>query len=203
MRGVLLVLLCSAILAGCGSSPPTRFYTLDAVKPPGAVPGRPPTAPVKVDAVHVPALLDRRAIVRRQAGNQLDISSQDHWGASFGEMARGVLTQDLQSRMAPGAIIPPDAPAPRDARGLVVDILSFVPDGSGQVVLTCDWALLEGAPAHTTLLRTVHLSQPAGDSVSSQADAMSELLGKLADQIAATLSTQSVAEAPRLRGNGD
>ncbi len=197
MRGVLLMIAGAAILAGCGSSPPTRFYTLDAVKPESTVAGKAPAAAVKVDAVHIPALLDRRAIVRRQAGNQLDISSQDHWGASFDEMARGVLTQDLQSRMAPGVVIPPEAPAPQGARGLVVDILSFVPDGSGQVVLTCDWALLEGAPAHTTLLRTVHLSQPAGDSASSQADAMSELLGKLADQIAATLSTQAIAQAPQ------
>lgn len=197
MRDLLPLLVSAAVLAGCGSSPPTRFYTLDAVKPDGPAPSKAAAAPVKVNAVHIPALLDRRAIVRRQAGNQLNISSQDRWGASFGEMARGVLTQDLQSRMAPGAIIPPNAPAPRDARGLVVDILSFVPDGSGQVVLSCDWALLEGAPAHTTLLRTVHLSQPAGDSPSSQADAMSELLGKLADQIAATLSTQALAGAPR------
>ncbi len=197
MRGVLPMLVGAAVLAGCGSSPPTRFYTLDAVKPEGSAPSKADVMQVKVDAVHIPPLLDRRAIVRRQAGNQLDISSQDRWGAAFGEMARGVLTQDLQSRMAPGAIIPPDAPAPRDARGLVVDILSFVPDGSGQVVLTCDWALLEGAPAHATLLRTVHLSQPAGDSPSSQAGAMSELLGKLADQIASTLSTQAVARAPQ------
>ena len=198
MRGVLPMLVATAILAGCGSSPPTRFYTLDAVKPPApAVSSKAAVSPVKVNAVHVPALLDRRAIVRRQAGNQLDISSQDRWGASFGEMARGVLTQDLQSRMAPGAIVPPDAPAPRDARGLVVDILSFVPDGSGQVVLSCDWALLEGAPAHTTLLRTVHLSQPAGGSPANQADAMSELLGRLADQIAATLSAQAVAGLPQ------
>jgi uncharacterized lipoprotein YmbA len=153
--------------------------------------------PVKVNAVHIPALLDRRAIVRRESGNRLDISAQDRWGASFGEMARGILTQDLQSRLAPGSIIPPNAPAPRDARGLVVDILSFVPNGSGQVVLSCDWVLLEGAPAHTTLLRTVHLSQPAGDSPSDQADAMSELLGKLADQIAATISSQAVAGLPQ------
>jgi uncharacterized protein len=196
MRGVLPTLVFAAILAGCGSSPPTRFYALDAVKPQGSVPSQTAGTPVKVNAVHIPPLLDRRAIVRRQAGNQLDISSQDHWGASFGEMARGVLTQDLQSRMAPGTIIPPDAPAPADARGLVVDILSFVPDGSGQVGLTCDWALLEGAPAHTTLLRTVHLSQPGGDSPSSQAAAMSELLGKLADRIAATLSGHPVAGVP-------
>jgi len=36
----------------------------------------------------------------------------------------------------------------------------------------------------------VYLTQPAGKSPSSQADAMSELLGKLAGQIAATISTR-------------
>lgn len=77
------MLICAAILAGCGSSPPTRFYTLDAVKPRGSVPSKAAVTPVKVNAVDIPALLDRKAIVRRQAGNQLDISSQDRWGASF------------------------------------------------------------------------------------------------------------------------
>lgn len=128
-------------------------------------------------------------MVRREAGNQLDISSQDRWGASFGEMARSVLTQDLQSRLPPGTVIPPNTPAPANARGLVVDILSFVPDGSGQVALTCDWTLLEGAPARPVLLRTTRLTQPTGNTPSSQADAMSELLGKLADQIAAAAAS--------------
>lgn len=198
MRGLSLLVM-FATLAGCGSSPPTRFYALDVVQSESPGPSETTVKPVKVNAVHIPALLDRRAIVRRQAGNQLDISSRDRWGASFGEMARGVLTQDLQSRLAPGTIIPANAPAPRDARGLVVEILSFVPDGSGQVVLTCDWALLEGSPAHMIFSRTVHLSQPVGDSPSSQADAMSKLLGKLADQIAAAISTHAVAGLPQRR----
>jgi uncharacterized lipoprotein YmbA len=183
-----------AALAGCGSSPPTRFYALDAVKPEHAAgPSGATVTPLKIDAVHIPPLLDRRAMVRREVGTQLDISSQDRWGASFGEMARAVLTEDLQSRLPPGAIVAPNAPAPPNARGLVVDILSFVPNGSGQVALTCDWTVLEGAPAHPILQRTAQLTQPAGDSPANQADAMSELLGKLADQIAAAASTGTTA----------
>ena len=104
-------------------------------------------------------------------------------------MAQSVLTQDLQNRLPPGSIIPPDSPAPPNARGLVVDILSFVPDGSGQIALTCDWSLLEGTPPHPVLSRTVHLSQSASDTPNSQANTMSELLGKLADQIAATVAS--------------
>ena len=151
---------------------------------------------MKVDAVHIPALLDRRAMVRSAAANQLDISSQDRWGASFGPMARGVLTQDLQSRLPSGTVIPPEVPAPRNARGLVVDILSFIPDGSGQLALNCDWALLEGTPAHPVLSQTARLSEPVANTPSSQAHAMSELLGQLADQIAAAASQEATRDTP-------
>ncbi len=196
MRDLCALIMVIAVLAGCGSSPPTRFYSLDAVQP-ERVPSEAGTASkLKVDAVRIPPLLDRRAIVRREAGNQLDISSQDRWGASFGEMARDVLTEDLQTRLPPGTVIPPNSPAPDNTRGLVVDILSFVPDGRGQVDLTCDWTLLEGAPAHPVLLRTSHLTQPTGDNPSNQAEVMSELLGKLADQIAAADSGQAISPAP-------
>jgi uncharacterized lipoprotein YmbA len=181
-------LLALVVLVGCGSSPPTRFYALDAVKPERPAASGTAVTPLKVDAVHIPPLLDRRSIVRREAGNQLDISSQDRWGASFGEMMLGVLTQDLQSRLPMGAVIPSRAPAPPDARGLVVDILSFVPNGSGEVELTCDWSFLEGAPAHPVLMRTTHLTQQAAETSPGQARAMSELVGKLADQIAAAAS---------------
>ncbi len=197
MRALCILTLVTALLSGCGSSPPTRFYSLDAVKPERVPATEGTIPPLEVNAVRVPPLLDRRAIVRRETGNQLDISSRDRWGASFGEMARDVLTEDLQNRLPPGAVIPPNTPAPANTRGLVVDILSFVPDGTGQVALTCDWTLLEGAPAHPVLLRTTHLTQPTADNPSNQAEAMSELLGKLADQIAAVASTKSVAGAPQ------
>jgi uncharacterized protein len=190
MRGLPLLFI-SGVLAGCASSPPTHFYTLDAVSPQRAHSPAVTVNPVKVDAVHIPPLLDRRAMVRREAGTELQISSQDHWGASFGDMAREVLTENLQSRMPPGAVIAPNAPAPEDARGLVVDILSFVPNGSGEVGLMADWTLLEGAPPRPVLMRTAHLTQAAGNSAANQADAMSALLGKLADQIATEALTAS------------
>ena len=59
----------AAALAGCGSSPPTRFFTLDAAPP--AAPPTPAAAipPVRVDAVHIPPGLDRPELVRETAAN--------------------------------------------------------------------------------------------------------------------------------------
>jgi uncharacterized lipoprotein YmbA len=94
------------------------------------------------------------------------------------------LTQDLASRLPGGMVIAPDSPAPPSARGLVVDILTFQPQASGEVVLDADWTLLEGTQSNPVLRRSVHLTGPAASSAQAEAAAMSTLLGQLADSIA-------------------
>lgn len=179
------------VVAGCGSSPRTRFYTLNPVAPTTrmSVSNRPP---LKISAVHIPGVLDRNSIIRSETNYQLGISSQERWGADLGQMIRRTLTQDLQQRLPDGMVIPPQSPAPDSARGLVVDILSFGPDASGQLELEATWTLLAGSPARVMLQRTAHLTesavQPAAressSSASAQAAAMSALLARLADDIA-------------------
>jgi len=187
-----LVVLGVILIGGCGSSPPVRFYVLDAVVP-GHVRSMRVSAPVKVDAVHVPATLDRNQMVRGESDNELRLSSEDRWAANFGDMARRVLTQDLQSRLPPGAVIAPDSPAPVNARGIVVDILSFQPDASGKLVLVADWTLLQGSPPAPLLQRSFRRSVPAGISAAAQAGAMSQLLGRLADEISGQVARLSAA----------
>jgi len=185
----ILVAIAVAVAMGCHSGPPPRFYTLEAVAPEGAIARDGAIAPVKVNAVHVPPLLDRREIVRGEADSRVEISSEDRWGSDFGEMARNILTQNLQQRLPPGTVIPPNVPAPANARSVVVEIQSFAPNESGQVVLVCDWTLLEGTPPHPVFVQTVNLAATDGVSASGQVSAMSRLLGKLADQIAASIES--------------
>lgn len=182
---VLLVLT----LAACASSPPTRFFTLEPVAPgapAGALRGH---APLKVDAVHIPPVLDRSSIVRGMIGNQLQISSQDRWAGDLGETIRRVLTQDLASRLPPGMVIAPDAPPPPNARGIVVDILTFQPRGAGEVVLDADWTLLRGSQSHPVLSRSEHLTTAAAPTAQGEAAAMSTLLGELADRMTAAIGS--------------
>lgn len=186
MTSRLIPALFALTLTACASSPQTRYFALDAVAP-----GSSPAADragadhdaVKVDAVHIPPALDRDSIVRGESGNQLEISSQDRWAGDLGEMIRRVLTQDLASRLPSGMVIAPQSPAPQSGRGIVVDILTFQPQG-GEVVLDADWTLLEGTQSNAVLRRSMHLTAPAASSAQSQAAAMSTLLGQLADGIA-------------------
>ncbi len=183
-------LLLILTLTACASSPPTRFFALDPVSA-GASPTADQAADagaVKVDAVHIPPALDRDSMVRGESDNQLQISSQDRWAGDLGEMIRRVLTQDLAQRLPSGSVIAPESPAPPSARGLVVDILTFQPQG-GEVVLDADWTLLQGTQSNAVLRRSVHLTAPATSSAQGQAAAMSTLLGELADGIASQLGT--------------
>jgi len=187
-------------LAACASSPPTRFFTLDAVAPAGS--SRIPAGePVKIDAVHIPPALDRNSLVRGESDNQLNISSQDRWAGDLGEMTRRVLTQNLASRLPSGMVIAPESPAPPSARGLVVDILTFQPQASGEVVLDADWTLLEGTQSNPVLRRSVHLTAAAAPSAQGEAAAMSTLLGQLADSMAADIGGAS-ARGARSTGKG-
>jgi len=181
----LIPLLALLMLAGCASSPPTRFFALDPA-PAGGSPAADQGgagAPVKVDAVHIPPALDRESMVRGESDNQLEISSQDRWAGDLGEMIRRVLTQDLSQRLPSGTVIAPESPAPPGARGLVVDILTFQPQ-AGEVVLDADWTLLQGTQSNPVLRRSVHLTVAAASSAQGEAEAMSTLLGQLADGIA-------------------
>ena len=191
----LIPVLALLMLTACASSPPTHFYALDPVQAgggPHAVAG----APVKIDAVHIPPALDRSSMVRGESGNQLDISSQDRWAGDLGEMIRRVLTQDLAERLPSGMVIAPESPAPANARGIVVDILTFQPQASSDVVLDAEWTLLQGTQSNVVLRRSVHLTTAAADSAQGEAGAMSTLLGELADSLATDLGAAAHTAQP-------
>lgn len=186
MKTQLIPVLALLTLAGCASSPPTRFFALDPVSAGSSAATGDTGAPVRVAAVHIPPALDRDSMVRGESDNQLEISSQDRWAGDIGEMIRRVLTQDLAQRLPSGTVIAPESPAPAGARGLVIDILTFQPQ-AGEVVLDADWTLVQGTQANPVLRRSVHLTLSATPSAQGEAEAMSALLGQLADGIAAQM----------------
>jgi uncharacterized protein len=178
----------SLLLIGCGSSPPTQFYTLDAVPPRQTPIVRAADAKVQVAAVHIPGALDRQEMVRESAPGKLDVSDQNRWGAPFGEMTRRVLTQDLVQRLGPAAVILPDEPAPQ-ADKIVVDILQFGSGPSGLVTFDGSCSLMRGGSDTPLATFHVHLSENAQpDNYRSDAAAMSHILGELADEIAAAVT---------------
>lgn len=191
MRSVrrLLVVWAPALLCAC-SSPPTHFYTLDAVPPAYPVTaGAAVSPPVEVGDVPVPAVLDRDSIVLTEGGDRLDISGQDEWGAPLGRLIRQTLTADLMSRLPPGSVLTPGSTAPRSGLRIIsVDIQRFSGDTAGLVVLEASWSLLKAGTSD--LLRSGHeviRTRAASGRVADVVPAMSQAMGELADRVAAAV----------------
>ena len=174
-------------LAGCGSSPPTSYYTLAPVPPSGEAAAT-SGAPIRVDAVTIPAELDRLQLVRRADETRLDVAPFDRWAAPLDEQIRRVLSEDLTARL-PGRVIGPAAPSvPAGTRLVAVDIDRFDADEGGHVVLSADWSLVADNKALQRHAERVEVAT-GGTQPADAPPAMSRAIGLLADRIAAQLQS--------------
>jgi uncharacterized protein len=182
--------LLALVLAGCGSSAPTQFYTLSSVPAASRLPGGFGKAPpLQVGRVDLPGDLDRDAVVTRLSPNRLNVSDQDRWGGPLDEMIQRVLASDLSARLPSGKVLAPGDPVPPGgARTIKINIRQFVGDAAGHVVLDVNWSLLSAKQSTPELLRHETLTADAGSTrVSAIVAAMSRLLGELSDRIAASV----------------
>ena len=179
---IFALLLIAAVLGSCRSSPPKQFYVLDAVPPErGSSVG--PGRPVQVAAVNIPPSLDRQEMVREGANGSLQISDINRWGAPLADMTQNVLTRDLTARLPAGAVLPPRTNAPPGTLEITVDLLQFGRDATGNIVLDGGWALYRLGSDTPVMNRQVKLSEGGSADYASQVQAMSRLLGRMADDI--------------------
>lgn len=178
------------LVAACGRSPPTRYYTLEAVAPAAALVAT-ASSPVQLTAVHIPAVLDRPEVVTRVTANRLAIEDRDRWAAPLAEMMRRTLAQDLSARLPAGVFVFPDAPAPPNTRGLVLTVLDLTANADGALSMQTSWTLAAGHPARALITQQATLTaQASGGDAAAQAAALSRMLGELADRIAASVPKQ-------------
>ncbi|KVF23104.1 hypothetical protein WJ07_16525 [Burkholderia vietnamiensis] len=181
------VVALAAVLAGCGHSPPTRYVALSAT-PATSAHADGLIEPVQLTAVHVPAELDRPEVVVQRSANRVWIDEGARWAGPLDRMMRRTLAQDLLTRLPTGAVVLPDAPRPPDTRTLVVTVLDVHADDGGTLTLEAAWTVLAGRPERVSASREMTLTASLTQhGAAAQAAALSAILGRLADQIAAGL----------------
>jgi uncharacterized protein len=181
--------------AACASAPDIRYYTLSPVPSlPGAKNARAiaPGTVFALDTVNVPELLDRPQIVLRSGANTVSMLDDDRWAAPLPDQLRRVLAADLAARLGADAVVDPGLdPAPRATRRIAVSILEFDPRRDGPSAISASWVVSEGtSPLRRSIVtsdRARHVGQPAGYGVAEDVATMSDLLAKVADDIAATV----------------
>jgi uncharacterized lipoprotein YmbA len=99
----LAVLLTGAVLAGCGSSPKSSFYTLSTVAQPNQATAAAPYT-IAIAAVVVPDVVDRPQFVTRSGANELTINEFARWGEPLKWEIPRVIAADL-ARELDGAYV--------------------------------------------------------------------------------------------------
>jgi uncharacterized protein len=173
-----------ALMLGACHSSPTKIYTIDAVSPATRT-NTYAAPPLRVDTLNIPATWDRVEILTVSAAGGLEIHDFDHWSAPLAQMARQALSNDLDQRLPPGSVIYPRLSKSSGALGVNVDILEFSVAGAQATMRASWWVVPSGGMANakrsaTSLNTSLSSAEPA-----AVARAWGELLGQLADHIAA------------------
>ena len=170
-------------IGGCRSAP-TRIYTLGPAAPASRIDVYHAPA-LRVDTLNVPASWDRIEILTPSAAGALKIRDLDHWAAPLAQMTRQALSEDLDQRLPSGSVIYPRLPKPGGALGVNIDILEFNIVAS-QALMRASWIIVPagdvpGAKRSAAELR----SSMSSEEPAAVAHAWSDLIGQLADRIAA------------------
>ena len=136
-RSVLAV----STLAGCASSPPTRFYTLSAPEQPAAA----AVYSVTVGPVTVPEIVDRPQFVLRTSANEVTITEQTRWAESLQSEIPRVIAANLAQALGDAHVsaYPQGTGSEADYR-VVVDIQRFDSAPGDAATVEALWAVSPG-----------------------------------------------------------
>lgn len=180
------------LLAGCGSSPATDYYSLAAVS------GKARSASLGTIEVRRPDIagyLDRAEILTQWDGHRLQLTPNACWGEPLASMVGRVLAEDLTDRLR-GSIVfsaASDLSIPADT---VIELALWKFDlaSDGYVHLNALTSLRGSGPPATRVFALQ--ARPATTDPDAVVAAMSDLLGQLADGIAELMTRGAVSAAP-------
>jgi uncharacterized lipoprotein YmbA len=192
------------VLAACGSSPPMRYYTLEAVALPvgSAMTAPSDAAPanqvaVRVEPIVLPPELDRLELVSRSGPYRVRVADSFRWAAPLDDQIRRVLSDDLAARLPAGLVAEPSEPATNEPRRLLsVAIVEFYADEDCGATLRADWTLR--GPKDERLHGSEQFKSQAAPACAAAVPAavpaaMSAALGTLSERLAAAILAQPAA----------
>jgi uncharacterized lipoprotein YmbA len=176
-----------AALAGCGSSPPTRYYRLAEV--PGAIRNAMPFT-VGVRSVSIPGYLDQNGIAKGGDAYQFSVYGNDLWADQLANMLQAVMVEDLAQRLPASTVIGSGGSIGVASDVLVeINVLRFDPDSTGKIALSAQFAIKGGRNRALWLTQSfARDAAPAGVDISDIVATMSMLWAALADQVAESIA---------------
>ena len=184
------------LLSGCGTTKPSRFYTLNPISETESVATASTDAEygtIGVGPVNLPQYLDRPQIVTRVSPNRFEIAEFDRWGGALKDDFTRTLAENL-ARLMPAERIAthPWRRAASIDYQIPLEIVRFDGERGKDLVLNVDWQILaNGGDTQLISKRSSFEETVAGTSYDDMVAAQSRALGRLAREIAETLKRVS------------
>jgi uncharacterized lipoprotein YmbA len=183
------IALAAVAIAGCGTTAPSRFYTLESV----AATGGAPTAhtAVMVGPVSIPAVDDQPQIVVEVAPNRVEVDEFNRWAAPLNDSIGRVVAGDLSSLLdTPNVATWPLANFSANYR-VTIDVQRFQSIKGQAAVLDAVWVVSQMATGISRSGRTVAREPVQGDGFDALAAAHSLALAQMSGDISTAIREEA------------
>ncbi|MBL0143454.1 MAG: membrane integrity-associated transporter subunit PqiC [Betaproteobacteria bacterium] len=183
-RPEVLAVLCAAAMlaAGCGTTPPSRFYTLSATAAPTA---SPTTLVVAVGPVTVPAVVDRPEFVLSASPNELRIDDFNRWASPLQDNLSRAVAENLVAILGtPRVILFPQPLATSPDYRVAIEVRTFDSTPAKSAALDAVWTIRQTKDGKTRTGRTSARETPADGGYEALAAAHSQAVARLSGDIA-------------------
>lgn len=191
-KRIIKLIVMGGLLSACTATPPTQFYVLE---PQFDVPAVSADDQVKkliigIGPISIPALLERKQLVTRDADNNLQIAELQQWAAPLKDNIAEVLAQNLTA-LQPRQII---RAYPWSAYGsidyqIIVQISRFDAKPEQSANLEANWAIMD-QKSHSVASNGFSKIQakPENATTAGTVKALNNTLATLSQELAKALS---------------
>jgi len=193
-RSRIVVLVALVAMPGCGSSPPSKYYTLDALAtataPDASASPKDGLGVVAIGPVSIPASVDRPQFVVQLAANRVSLDEFNRWAAPLDENIARVVAADVAALL--GERVTTAARANFDpAYQVTIDVQRFDSVLNDAAVLEAIWSVRSFARNTVRAGRTSVREPTKGDGFEALAAAHSRALARLSGDIATAIRAEA------------
>jgi uncharacterized lipoprotein YmbA len=184
----------AAALAGCGTTAPARFYTLDSTAAPigaSVASASVASASVMVGPVTVPASVDRPEMVVRVAPNRVEVDEFNRWDAPLQDSIARAVAGDLAAQLgSPNVTTAPLANFNPDYR-VIINVQRFESTPGKSALVEAVWTVRSAATGDVRSGRTVAHETVQNGGYQALAAAHSQALTALSADIASAIAAEA------------
>ena len=137
-------LIGTALVAGCASTPSSRFYTLGADSEAGTPSARPASTPaflIEVPTVSVPTQIARNQLVVQDDATRVSVLEQERWASPPADELRRALSGDLAARLDTFDVFGSPHPENLAVYRISVNVRRFASWPGSRAVLDTVWSV--------------------------------------------------------------